>query len=114
MAGLPAVFLADWWVYPPSFWRTVLGKSGWCEEKCTPIIIRNADGARHPDHNPDHNPIHKRSVLKPWLSAVGVKTFIYISQNDLISNKSQTDPLPFPNTYLIMPGTIHHSFVLRA
>jgi len=28
--------------------------------------------ARHPDRNPDH----KRSELKPWLSAVGVKPFI--------------------------------------
>jgi hypothetical protein len=28
--------------------------------------------ARHPDRNPDH----KRSGLKPWLSAVGVKPFI--------------------------------------
>ena len=29
--------------------------------------------ARHPDRNPDH----KRSELKPWLSAVGAKPFIY-------------------------------------
>jgi len=32
-------------VYPPSFWRGVLGKSACCEEKCKPIIIRDADKA---------------------------------------------------------------------
>jgi len=45
-------------------------------EECKPIIIRDADGARHPDRNPDHNPDHKKSGLKPWLYAVGVKPFI--------------------------------------
>jgi len=39
-------------------------------------MIRDADGARHPDRNPDHNPDHKKSGLKPWLYAVGVKPFI--------------------------------------
>jgi hypothetical protein len=34
-------------VYPPSLWRNVLGKSACCEEKCTPIIIRDADKALH-------------------------------------------------------------------
>jgi hypothetical protein len=52
--------------------RGVLGKSGCCEEECKTFIIRDADGARHPDRNPDH----KRSELKPWLYAVGVKLFI--------------------------------------
>jgi len=45
---------------------------GCCEEKGKPIIIRDADGARHPDRNPDH----KRSGLKPRLSAGGAKPFI--------------------------------------
>jgi len=40
MAGLSAVFVAEW--------RAVLGKSGCCEDKCKPIIIRDAGGARHP------------------------------------------------------------------
>ncbi|MBW1674499.1 MAG: hypothetical protein JRJ45_12825 [Deltaproteobacteria bacterium] len=80
--GWPAViFIRLRRVYPPFFWMTcpptlwwgVLGKSGCCEEKCKPIIIRDADGARHSDHNPDH----KRLELKPWLYAVEVKPFIY-------------------------------------
>ena len=36
-----------WRAYPPLLWRAVLGKSGCCEEKCTPIIIRDADKALH-------------------------------------------------------------------
>ena len=73
------------------------------------IIIRDADGApqvspwhhlvspirfalvaRHPDCNPDH----KRSGLKPWLYAVGVKPFIYISRNDLLFNNCQKKIYP--------------------
>jgi hypothetical protein len=37
--------------------------------------------ARHPDRNPDH----KRSGLKPWLSAVGVKPFILYFLERLIT-----------------------------
>jgi len=67
--SLSAVFMAEW--------RGVLGKSGCCEEECNPIIIRDANGARHPDRNPDH----RRSVLKPWLYAVGVKPSFTASRN---------------------------------
>jgi len=34
---------SDLSIYPPSFWRDVVGKSGCCEAECTPIIIRDAD-----------------------------------------------------------------------
>ena len=83
-------------------------------EKRKPIIIRDAYGAslvypplagkpvgplnfavslrerrdlvaRHPDRNPHH----KRSELKPWLSAVGAKPFISYFPEWLRSNKSQ-------------------------
>jgi hypothetical protein len=47
LAGLSAGCVADWRVYPPSFGRTIFGKRRFCEEKCTPIIIRNADKALH-------------------------------------------------------------------
>ena len=34
-----------WRACPPYFWQAVFGKSGCCEEECTPIIIRDACGA---------------------------------------------------------------------
>jgi len=37
--GLPAVFMAGW--------RNVLGESGCCEEKGTPLMIRDAGEALH-------------------------------------------------------------------
>jgi len=42
---------------------------------------RRALVARHPDRNPDH----KRSGLKPWLSAVGAKPFISYHPGRLIT-----------------------------
>jgi len=36
--------LCFWRAWPPFLWRGVLGKSGCCEEKYNPIIIRDAGG----------------------------------------------------------------------
>jgi len=55
LAGLPAVFMAEW--------RGVLHKSGCCEKEGKPIIIRDADGA--PQAIPWHHlvsPIHFANV----------------------------------------------------
>ena len=48
---------------------------------CKPVIIRDADGARHTDRNPDH----KRSGLKSWIIAVGVKPFILYFPDRLLT-----------------------------
>jgi hypothetical protein len=83
LAGLSAVLLAGKPVESPSAVRHVdelmssrAGPKGLqVERPVAPINFadslrkRRDLGARHPDH--------KRSELKPWLSAVGVKPFIY-------------------------------------
>jgi len=71
--------ISGWFTRRPSGGLAGLTPNLW---KCKPIIIRDADGARHPDRNSDH----KRSELKPWLYAVGVNPSFSISRHDLLSN----------------------------
>ena len=71
-------------------------------EECTSLIIRNTDGARHPDRNPNHK---RLGSSHSFAASKGVTHFLYEWPPSLLSNMlCEVTDLPMDVPYFTVDG----------